>query len=157
MFFFILQYKTLISNSLFPQKDNSNLFPQIYLFLFNFPASLLSFILPLQTPLSSHSPPIILSKPPSETSIFRSPTHKTLKNTNLSKQIFPQQAIHQTDKHKIRTLTHASSGRRKTRIFTFLAFKSRHPDDSCTSSRAIQKTTVVISGNHCAASGEGPR
>lgn len=105
----------------------------------------------------SHSPPVILSKPPSETSIFRTPAHKTLKNTILSKQIPPQQAIHQTDKHKIRTLTHASSGRRKTRTFTFSAFKSRHHDDSCTSSRAIQKTTVVISGNHRAASGEGPR
>lgn len=105
----------------------------------------------------SNSPPIILSKPRSETSIFCNQIHKTLKYTILSKQIFPQQAIHQTDKHKIRTLTHASSGRRKTRIFTFLAFKSRHPDDSCTSSRAIQKTTVVISGNHRAASGEGPR
>lgn len=104
-----------------------------------------------------HSPPIILSKPPSETSIFRTPTHKTLKNTILSKQISPQQAIHQTDKHKIRTLIHASSGRKQTRTFTFSAFKSRHHDDSCTSSRAIQKTTVVISGNHRAASGEGPR
>lgn len=58
MFFFILQYKTLISNSLFPQKDNSNLFPQIYLFLFNFSASLLSFILPPQTP-PLPSPPLL--------------------------------------------------------------------------------------------------
>ena len=118
------------------------------------------FIFKLQTQKitsSPHSPPIILSKPPSETSIFRAPTHKTLKNTFFSKQIPPQQAIHQTDKHKIRTLTHASSGRRKTKTFTFPAFKSRHPDDSCTSSRAIQKTTVVISGDHRAVSGEGPR
>lgn len=105
----------------------------------------------------SNFPPIILSKPPSETSIFRSPTHKTLKNTILSKQKSPQQAIHQTDNHKIRTLMHASSGRKQTKTFTFPAFKSRHPDDSCTSSRATQKTTVVISGNHRAASGEGPR
>lgn len=105
----------------------------------------------------SHSPPIILSKPPSETSIFRTPTHKTLKNTILSKHPPPQQAIHQTDKHKIRTLTHTSSERRKTKTFTFPAFKSRHHDDSCTSSRAILKTTVVISGNLRAASGKGPR
>lgn len=103
-----------------------------------------------------HSPPIILSKPPPETSIFHSPTHKTLKNTILSKQISPQQAIPQTDKYKTHTFTHASSRRKQTRIFTFPAFKSRPPDDSCTSSRAIQKTTVVISGNHRAASGEGP-
>lgn len=105
----------------------------------------------------SNSPSIILSKPPSETSIPHTPTHKTLKNTILSKQISPQQAIHQTDKHKIRTLMHASSGRIKTKTFTFPAFKSRPPDDSCTSSRAIQKTTVVISGDHRAVSGEGPR
>lgn len=102
-------------------------------------------------------PPVILSKPPSETSIFCNQIHKTLKYTILSKQIFPQQAIHQTDKHKIRTLTHTSPGRRKTKTFTFPAFKSRHPDDSCTSSRAIQKTTVVIPGDHRAVSGEGPR
>lgn len=105
----------------------------------------------------SNSPPIILSKPPSETSISHTPTHKTIKNTILSKQISPQQAIRQTDKHKIRTLMHASSGRKQTKTFTFPAFKSRHPDDSCTSSRATQKTTVVISGNHRAASGKGPR
>lgn len=35
---------------MFPQKDNSNLFPQIYLFLFNFPTFLLSFISLLHTP-----------------------------------------------------------------------------------------------------------
>lgn len=58
MFFFILQYKTLISNSLFSQKDNSNLFPQRYIFLFNFSASLLSFILPPQTP-PLPSPPLL--------------------------------------------------------------------------------------------------
>lgn len=157
MFFFILQYKTLISNSLFSQKDNNNLFRQRYLFIFNFPASLLPFILPPQTPSISLPPSVILSKPPSETSIFRSQTYKVYKYTILSKQISPQQAIHQTDKYKIRTLTHASSGRKQTRIFTFPSFKSRPPDDSCTSSRAIQKTTVVISGYHRAASGEGPR
>lgn len=157
MFFFILQYKTLISNSLFPQKDNSNLFPQRYLFLFNFPTFLLSFISLLHTSLLPPSPPIILSKPPSETFIFRTPTHNTLKNTNLSKQISAQQTIHQTDKHKIHTFTHASSGRKQTRIFTFSVFKNKPPDDSCTSSRAILKTTVVISGNLRAASGKGPR
>lgn len=110
----------------------------------------------IKYPIQKH-PPIILSKPSSETSIFHNPTHKTLKNTILSKRISPQQTIHQTDKHKIRKLTHASSGRKQTRKFTFSAFKNKPPDDSCTSSRAVQKTTVVISGNHRAASGEGPR
>lgn len=130
---------------------------KIILYVWHKESFLLSFILPPQTPSISLPPPIILSKPPSETSIPHTPTHKTLKNTILSKQKSPQQAIHQTDNHKIRTLTHTSSERRKTKTFTFPAFKSRHHDDSCTSSRAILKTTVVISGNHRAASDEGPR
>lgn len=47
---FILKDKTLMPKFLHPQKNNSNLFPQIYLFLFNFPTFLLSFISLLHTP-----------------------------------------------------------------------------------------------------------
>lgn len=142
---------------MFPQKDNSNLFQQRYLFLFTFPASLLPFILPPQTP-SIPTPLLSFCQNHPLKLQFLTPQPTKLSKTQFSASKSPtQQAIHQTDKHKIRTFTHASSGRRKTRTFTFSAFKSRHHDDSCTSSRAIQKTTVVISGNHRAASGEGPR